>query len=160
MNDAHFHLVVNHLPIVFPMVGVIIMIGGFLFRSEVIKRTSFAIFILGAMVTVPAFMSGEGAEEVVEHMAGMSHDLIHEHEEKAETFALLSYLLGAISLIGIWASWKRKKIASILAILTLVMSGAVLYFAKQTGTSGGEIRHTEIRSGANNKTPMLDRDDD
>jgi uncharacterized membrane protein len=160
MNDAHFHLVVNHLPIVFPMVGVIIMIGGFLFRSEVIKRTSFAIFILGAMVTVPAFMSGEGAEEVVEHMAGMSHDLIHEHEEKAETFALLSYLLGAISLIGIWANWKRKKIASILAILTLVMSGAVLYFAKQTGTSGGEIRHTEIRSGAINETPILDRDDD
>ena len=32
-------------------------------------------------------------------------------------------------------------------MITLVFAFVVLFFAKQTGTTGGEIIHTEIRSG-------------
>jgi hypothetical protein len=34
MNGAHWHLVVNHLPIIFPIVGVIVMITGLISKSE------------------------------------------------------------------------------------------------------------------------------
>jgi hypothetical protein len=64
MNQAHLHLLANHFPIIIPVVGLLVMIGGFIFRSEMVKRTSFAIFILGAICTIPAFFTGEGAEEV------------------------------------------------------------------------------------------------
>jgi hypothetical protein len=36
----------------------------------------------------------------------------------------------------------------------LIFAFVVLFFAKQTGTTGGEIRHTEIRSV--NNTPSLE----
>ena len=147
MNDAHYHLVVNHLPIILPMVGTFVLLIGFVFNQEIVKRLSYTIFIIGAVATFPAMSSGEGAEEIVEHLPGMSHDLIHEHEEKAEFFAILSYLLGVVSLIGLWVSWKRKKFATMVSALVLVFSLVVLFFAAQTGTSGGEISHPEIREG-------------
>lgn len=40
-----------------------------------------------------------------------------------------------------------------ISVGTLIIAFVVLFFGKQTGTTGGEIRHTEIRSGYN--TPVL-----
>ena len=159
MNGAHWHLVVNHLPIIFPMVGAIVMIAGLVSKSEAVKRTSLMIFVLGALASVAAKSTGEGAEEVVENIAGVTENYIKTHEEAAETFALLSYVLGGISLVGLWASFKQKTFSSILTLSTLTLSFVVLYFAKQTGTTGGEIRHTEIRTGAA-LPAAVDGDDD
>lgn len=154
MNGAHWHLVVNHLPIIFPIVGVIVMITGLFTKSEAVKRTALMIFILGALAAIAAISTGEGAKEVVEKIGGVTENYIENHEETAETFALLSYILGGISLLGLWASFKQKSFSSIISIASLALAFVVLFFAKQTGTTGGEIRHTEIRSG--NNTPALE----
>ena len=164
MNGAHWHLVVNHLPIIFPIVGVIVMITGLISKSEAVKRTAFMIFILGALAAIAAMNTGEGAEEVVEKINGVTENFIETHEETAETFAILSYILGGISLLGLWASFKQKSFSSIISIATLISAFVVLFFAKQTGTTGGEIRHTEIRSGNNipaseNNNAEKDEDD-
>ncbi len=146
MNPAHYHLVLNHLPIIVPVIGLLVMIGGHIFRVEAVKRTAYFIFIFGALCTIPAFATGEGAEETIEDIQGISEQLINIHEEAAESFAILSYLLGAISLLGLWANWRQKSFANLLSFATLIFCVVVLFFAKQTGTTGGEIRHTEIRA--------------
>jgi hypothetical protein len=43
--------------------------------------------------------------------------------------------------------YKRSKVPAILYSLILVASLGTCVLAKQVGTSGGEVRHTEIRSG-------------
>lgn len=146
MNQAHWHLVINHLPIIFPLAGIIVSIIGLLSKSEAVKRTSYIIFIIGALATIAAMSTGEGAEEVVENINGISESYIETHEEIAETFALLSYILGGISLTGLWASFKQKTFSNIIFLTALLFAIVVLFFAKQVGTTGGEIRHTEIRS--------------
>lgn len=156
MNGAHLHLIFNHLPIVFPIVALLVLVGGFLFKSAVIKRVALAIFVAGSIAALPAILTGDGAEEVVENYAGISEALMHEHEEIAETFAILSYVLGVFALIGLWANWKQKSFANYIAITVLVMSLVVLFFGQQTGTSGGEIRHEEIRGNAT--SPVIDED--
>lgn len=165
MNGAHWHLVVNHLPIIFPIVGVIVMITGLISKSEAVKRTAFMIFVFGALAAIAAMNTGEGAEEVVENINGVSENFIESHEEAAETFAILSYILGGISLLGLWASFKQKSFSSIISMATLIFAFVVLFFAKQTGTTGGELRHTEIRNGNTvpayeNNTSENDEDDD
>lgn len=147
MNGAHWHLVVNHLPIIFPIVGVVVMITGIISKSEAVKRTAFMIFVFGALATIAAMNTGEGAEEVVEKINGVTENYIESHEETAETFAILSYILGGISLLGLWASFKQKTFSLLISIGALIFAFVVLFFAKQTGTTGGEIRHTEIRNG-------------
>ena len=153
MNNAHWHLVLNHLPIIIPLLGVLVMIGGFITRSDIVKRTAYFIFIFGAISAYPALATGEGAEEVIENLAGIDEKIIHVHEKVAEIFAILSYILGAFSLIGIWANYYRKSFANIVAILTIIFSFIVLFYARQTGTTGGEIRHTEIRKAGSTLIP-------
>jgi uncharacterized membrane protein len=149
MNEAHFHLLVNHLPIIFPVVGVLVMVSGIIYKSEAVKRTAYLIFAIGALTAIAAITSGEGAEEIAEKLNGVTENFIKNHEEAAETFAILSYILGGISIIGLWASVKQKPFSTIIAFSALLFACVVLFFAKQTGTTGGEIRHTEIRSGNN-----------
>jgi uncharacterized membrane protein len=160
MNGAHWHLVVNHLPIIFPIVGVIVMVTGFISKSEAVKRTAFMVFIIGALAAIAAMSTGEGAEEIVERISGVSENYIENHEETAETFAMLSYILGGISLFVLWASFKQKNFSDIIAMVALVFAIVVLFFAKQTGSTGGEIRHTEIRDGNNVPAIQYNNDDD
>lgn len=148
MNGAHFHLLVNHFPIILPIVGILVLVIGLIARSEAVKRTGHFIFILGAVASLVAMSSGEEAEEVVETLAGISESYIETHEEAAEQFAILTYILGVLAMLGLWASFKRKSFANIIAIATLVLAMITVFFAQKTGTSGGEIRHTEIRDGA------------
>jgi len=160
MNQAHFHLMVNHLPIILPIAGVVVLVGGMFVRSEIVKRMAYLLFTIGAVAAFSAMASGEGAEEVVENLAGVTENYIHEHEEKAEVFALVSYILGALSLVGLWASWKGKGFAKLLSFVILALSFVVLFLGKQTGTTGGEIRHTEIRSGQAAPTGAQEEGDD
>lgn len=148
MNGAHWHLVVNHLPIIFPLVGLIVMVTGLLSKSEAVKRMAYLIFAVGALAAIAAVSTGGEAEEVVEKISGVTENYIETHEEAAETFALLSYILGGISLLGLWASLKQKAFSNVISLGALLFALVVLFFAKQTGTTGGEIRHTEIRDAS------------
>lgn len=163
MNEAHFHLVVNHLPIIFPIVGVIVMITGLIFKSDAVKRTAFLIFIIGSLTSIAAMASGEGAEEIVENISGVTENYIERHEESAELFSILTYILGGLSLLGLWVSIKQKSFTNIFNITILIFAFVVIYFGKETGTTGGEIRHTEIRPdyqapATNNKNEAEDDD--
>ncbi|WP_395047838.1 hypothetical protein [Flavobacterium sp.] len=151
MNDAHFHLVVNHLPIIFPLIGIIVLITGLIFKSDAVKRTAFMIFILGSLSAIIAMSTGEDAEVFLETINDISEKFIKNHEETAETFALMSYLLGGLSLVGLWSNFKQKSFSNTISITVMVFAIVVLYFAQKTGTSGGEIRHTEIRNENLNK---------
>ena len=111
MNGAHFHLIVNHFPIILPFAGLVILITGHFTKSEPIKRSAFMIFILGSLFTIAAMASGENTEEVAENISGITESSIHLHEESAELFAILSYILGVLSASALWTSWKQKAIA-------------------------------------------------
>ena len=161
MNGAHFHLVVNHLPIIFPIVGLIVLAVGIGFKSEMVKRTAYFVFSIGAITAAIAMNSGEGAEEIVENIPGVTENLIHEHEEAAELFALLSYVFCAFSLFALWSSWKNKSYNVVLSYLLAFFAIALIFLGKQTGTSGGEIRHTEIRSSSkSNQNNQVEHDDE
>ncbi len=160
MNGAHWHLVVNHLPIIIPMIGLLVMIGALLFKSEILKRASYSIFILGALTAIAAFSSGEGAEEVVEEIQGVDEKFIKIHEEAGEIFAILMYLLGGVSILGLWLNWKGKSFSNPVVLLTLALALAALFYAQKTGTTGGEIRHIEIRNDSPNQNTYLNQDND
>jgi uncharacterized membrane protein len=148
MNDAHLHMVVNHFPIIGTILGAGILLAGILFKNNTVKNVAYVLFVVAAVFAAVSMATGEGAEEMVEDMPTVGHDIIHEHEEIAEKLALSLYVLGVVSLFGLYANIKKLSQAKIAAILTLVISVIAIYFAQLTGTTGGEIRHTEIRDNA------------
>ncbi len=142
-NAAHLHLLVNHLPIFLPLFGLIILIIGIVFKSEIVKRVSLAMFVFAGLFAFIASSTGEGAEEIVEELK-RSHDLIHEHEEAADTFALLSYVLAIFSIVAFWFNWKKHPFKDLSMYIALLISVIVIYFSYPTGQTGGEITHPEV----------------
>lgn len=145
MNDAHLHLVVNHFPVIGLVVGFLVLLFGLIFNDRKVRMTALGILIFSTLTAFAANYTGELAEDVVENLPGLSEAYIETHEDVAELFLLSISVTGALALILLILELKqikRTKWGYIPLILTIVFSG---YFAKETGTTGGEIRHPEIR---------------
>ena len=162
MNDAHLHLIVNHFPIVGITIGLLVLIVGYLIKNEQVKATSLGIFIFSALAAIAANYTGDGAEEIVEKIPGITKSLIHDHEEYAEQFFTLSLILGGAALITLFLQIKKLGLAKYGYILVAILAISSLVSANYVGVSGGEIRHTEIREASNieNQPDIIKNEDD
>ena len=65
MNLAHLHLLINH----FPTIGFIIGLGLFVLhligKSDELKRASLVVFVGIALMTLPTYMTGSAAQEMI-----------------------------------------------------------------------------------------------
>lgn len=154
MNDAHLHLVVNHFPIIGAILGLGILITGIVLKNNSVKNTAYSLFIVAAIFAALSMGTGEGAEEMVEDMPSIGKHIIHEHEEMAEKLAIVLYLLGLISIVGIFTNMKNKPKANLVSYLAVSIGAVAVFLALQTGTTGGEIRHTEIRANASQSSAI------
>lgn len=160
MNDAHLHLLVNHLPIIGTIFGLGILIAGIVFKNNAVKNVSYVIFIVAAIFAAVSMSTGEGAEELVEDMPSVGKQIIHEHEEIAEKLAIVLYILGAVSLLGLYTNIKNHSKSKLTSFLILVIALVGVVLAKSVGTSGGEIRHTEIRANGQSAQSTETEDND
>ena len=148
MNDAHLHMVVNHFPIIGTILGLGILIVGIILKNNSVKNTAYALFIVAALFALASIATGDGAEELVEDMPNIGKRIIHEHEEIAEKLAIVLYLLGTISILGIVLNLKNHSKAKFISFVAVIVAIVGAYLTILAGTSGGEIRHTEIRDDA------------
>ncbi len=151
MISAHYlHLLINHFPVILPIVSLFLFLSYLLIKNENTKKTiimiAYIILIFSAIITYPTFVSGGNAEELIEKLDNVEEVFIERHEEIAETFAYLSYLLGAISIVGFWSVFKSKPFAKYIYYVAFVVTFIVIIISGQTSNTGGEIRHQEIRS--------------
>lgn len=164
MNLAHLHLMLNHFPILGALFGMGLLAYGIFAKNKSIQNAAYVLFVIIALISIPAFLTGEGAEEAVEHLSGVSENLIHEHEEWAEKAIWLMGFLGVLSLFSLFFSIKNKSGAKILSIITLVVSLATFGIMAQVGNIGGQIRHTEIQKASNQTVQShdfeIEKDDD
>lgn len=101
-------------------------------------------FIVAAVLTFPTMQTGEPAEEVVEHIEGVSHDVIHEHEEAGETAAIVAYVLGLMGILSLVGINKQKSWKSMVTTVTLILSLVALGLLTNTAYLGGKVRHSEF----------------
>lgn len=146
MNAAHWHLLLNHAPLFGILFGLILLITGFLTRSELLKKVSFITLILSSLITFATFKTGEAAEDVVFNLPQVSHSAIEAHEHRAETTIWGTSVLGIVSLLALFFTIKGKPIRNILSVTVLVLSLITLFLVVDTAIEGGEIMHNEIRS--------------
>ncbi len=150
MDAAHLHLVLTHFPIIGVIIGILILAYGQFYKNSDIQKVALATFILMAILTIPVFLTGEEAEETVEHIAGVSEQLIENHEELAEKAIWLMGLLGVFSMISFFAIVKKLSFAKTITLITLIVSLGTFGLFAQVGNLGGQIRHSEIRTESNN----------
>lgn len=167
MNTAHWHLVLNHFPIIGTIIGLLVMISGIIFKSIHTRITGAALVVLMAVFAIPAFLTGEGAEEIVEGLPGVSETFMEQHEDAASTAMWLMEIAGIASLVFLFAQWKKLSFSNAAFFIALAITISSSVAMAYTGYLGGKIRHSEIRNdtGTNTTGPAeseieMEEDDD
>lgn len=128
-------------------------------KYPVIKRVGLGVFVISAVFALPAFLSGEGAEEVVEQLAGGEDRFIETHETLASIYVWAMGGLGLLALLTFWVDWRKKfSGVSYLYLMVLLVSVITIGLSYRVGVTGGEIRHTEIRQNSAMSLPALNTD--
>jgi len=145
-NWAHVHLMINHFPVVGTMGTILLFLYGAVRKSKEIVVASLGLFVLLALVTIPVFLTGEKAEDVVKNLPGVTEDYIGRHEEMASYALAMMEILGAAALLGLFWVHRTGSTPKWLIVLVLVLSLITAVSMGITANFGGQIRHTEIRA--------------
>lgn len=145
LNAAHIHLLLNHLPIIGTLVGLLLLAGAFFRRSDELKRVSFIAFVITALITIPVYLTGEPAANIVEKLPDVTEALVDTHKDAATTSFVAVGILGVVALWGLWRYRRADLIPQRFVILLLAMSVVVTGLMMWTGFLGGQVRHTEVR---------------
>ncbi|TAE82776.1 MAG: hypothetical protein EAY81_08945 [Bacteroidetes bacterium] len=159
MNQTHIHLLITHLPIIGSILGALVLIHAIGDKSNQTKIAAYYVFILSAIGAVIAYLTGEGAEESVEHLQGVMETTIKTHEEFA-LFAFISLIvLGVASILALVVTFRKSILIRTVAFVVLFISLISFGLVARTGYLGGQIRHTEVNA-VQSTHPIQNEEDD
>ncbi len=152
MDLTHLHLLITHLPIFGSLLGGFVLAYGLWAKSDHSKNAAYYLLIISSIGAGISYLTGAEAEETVEHLQGVSHNIIEQHEDFA-VYALIGLIIvGIAALIGIFLIHKKSSLTRAVAITTLLLSLISFGLVAWTGYLGGQVRHSEIRSGVNGQS--------
>ena len=138
MNLAHLHLLLNHVPTVGFGFGIALFVASLLRRSEELQRASFVVFFGVALVTIPAYLSGNAAHFVLQNEPGVSADVIAAHQNAAMLALVPMEITGLVAWMALWRP-RRWNLPAV-----LVSSIVTFALMARAATVGGQIRHPEL----------------
>lgn len=146
MNSVQMHLALTHVPVILSFVGLVMLVIAFFIKNTTLTKASYILLFVAGVAAMPVFFTGEGTEEAIEHLPGVSEALIERHEEVAKR-AMISVAAAGLAGVAALFSFKWATAArgfKVVVLLLAITSGGLM---AQTAHLGGQIRHTEIRSG-------------
>lgn len=146
MNSVQLHLALTHVPVVLSLAGLVMLTVAFFIKNTTLTKTSYILMLVAGVAAIPVFFTGEGTEEAIENLPGVTDAVIERHEEVAKLAMISIAAAGLVALTALY-SYKKQLTARVFKITVLLLaitSGALM---AQTAHLGGQIRHTEIRTG-------------
>jgi uncharacterized membrane protein len=149
VNFVHLHLLLNHFPVLGTVIGVGLLLLSLLGKNQDLRRAALIILPAMALMAIVTFFSGTGAQGAIQKAPGVSDALITRHQGAAMLALLFMEITGAFSLVALWKSRETPRPPrwdwSLSAVLLFSLLTAALM--ARVGTTGGDIRHPEIRGG-------------
>ncbi len=148
MNAAHLHLIINHFPVVGTFMAFLVLLLGWLGKKPAVQKTALILFIFVGLISIPVYVSGNGAEDIVEKFPGISRQAIHQHEESATVTLIFVECLAVASLLGFTLFGRRENLPGgfLLTVIILTIVAGVL--TANTSNLGGKIRHSQELGGS------------
>ncbi len=150
-NGAHWHLLVNHFPIVGGLLATIVLGYGLVRRNESVVHLGFGLFVLMTLLTFITSQTGESAEHYLKSIHALDRPRLQLHEEAADIASIGVYLTGVLSLVAL--SWQRAKQLRFLPTLIFILSLITFGLMANVGRLGGLIMHTELRDESSGIAP-------
>ena len=146
LNPAHWHLMVNHIPITGGIIALLVLAYGILRKSEAVIKAAYWLFVLIAVFSFIASQTGEGAEHMLLQAKLADRDTIEVHVEASNIAQWCMVLVGLASLAALFV--KRFQTMRVMPVVVLILSLIAAGLMARAGLLGGEIMHKEIRPAA------------
>ena len=146
MNLAHLHLLLNHLPTVGFAVGVGLFLVALVERDDKQQRSSLGVLFLVAVLSIPAYLTGVAASEIMQDRPGVSADAIRTHEDAALSAFVMMELTGAAAWLALWQFRRFGRATRGMLVSVLFLSVVSFGLMAQAANLGGGIRHPEVVS--------------
>ena len=160
MNQTHIHLLITHLPVFGSILGGVVLAYALWAKSNQTTIAAYILLIISSIGAGISYLTGEAAEETVENIAGVSKNLVEQHEEVAVITLVLFIVLGIASVVGLFLTWRKFASVRSVAVVVFVISVVSFGFVARTGYLGGQIRHTEISNSASSTVRTDSNNDD
>ncbi|MEP7352549.1 MAG: hypothetical protein ABI824_04895 [Acidobacteriota bacterium] len=153
MDLTHIHLLLNHFPTIGNLMGGTLFVLALMTNSKDLKRASLIVLLGIALIAIPTYITGNGAQDAIRSLPGVSKSLIETHEGAALVAMAFMELTGAFAWLALW-QWRRLDHIpnwnmAVILVLTVVTFGLMA----RAASIGGEIRHPEIRAVQETVTP-------
>ena len=145
MNLAHIHVLLNHFPTIGTVVGLGLFLVALVWKSEDLKRASLGVFVVIGLVSVPAYLSGNAAQLILEGAPDVSVATIEAHENTALLALVFMGLTGFVSWLVLWQFRRLSNFVSWNIPANLVLAAVTVGLMARAANIGGEINHPEIR---------------
>lgn len=143
LNGAHWHLLVNHFPIIGGLIATLVLGYGLLRKNESVRQLGFGLFVLMTVMTLVTNQTGEQAEHYLKSINALNRNLLHEHEEAADVANIGMYFTGVLSLLALL--WQRARQFRFLPLLVFALALITFGLMANVGRLGGLIMHKELR---------------
>jgi len=124
MDLAHIHLLLNHFPVIGTIIGGGLFLISLITNSDDLKRASLVVLLGIALLSIPTYMSGNGAQQALASQKDFSKSLIETHEGVALEAMVFMEILGAFAWLGLWQFRRLARVPrwnlAIILVLTLV----------------------------------------
>jgi len=144
MNGSNYHLISSHVPLIGAAFTLLLIIFALIKKSKDLKQTALWFAVIAGITALIAYFTGDGAENVVKTVPGITESLIEPHEEWALYYLLSLLLIGVTALVGLFLSRASAKVLHKFVIIILILNFLSLFLAAKTGISGEKIRPTEM----------------
>jgi hypothetical protein len=145
MNAAHLHLLLNHFPTVGFGVGFGLFLVSLFYKSKELKQAALIIFVGIALLSLPAYLTGNAAHFAIKEQPDISETVVAAHQDAA----LLALVFMEFTGLFAWLELSRMRRAlrpaqwSIVAVLLLCL--VTFGLMAKAANIGAEIHHPEIR---------------
>lgn len=141
LNAAYIHISINHTPILASLFGSGLLAYGLWRKSKTVENCGHALFLVGAVASIPTALSGLRAQNIVRPIPGVREDIIQKHLLCAVSSTLLGFGQAAAGTAAMKKNGQGSLSKGVLALSLL--TNAIMFL---TAHYGGEIRHSETRS--------------
>jgi len=143
-NWPHIHLMINHGPVLGTGFGLLLLAGGYAFKSLDVKKAALLTFAAVGLLSVVTYLTGEEAEDALEGATFVSVHFIEHHQDMA-TFAMVASVL--LGLFSVYMLFKSTGSDIPKGMGMAVLAGGLIVSALMAWTAnyGGMIHHQEVR---------------
>ena len=146
MDLAHLHLLLNHFPTIGTIMGGGLFVLSLITKSDDLKRASLVVLLGISLIAIPTYITGNGAQDAVKSLPGVSKTLIETHEGAALVALGFIEVTGAFAWLGLWQFRRLARVPNWNLAVILVLTAVSLGLMARASNLGGEIRHGEIRA--------------